>query len=41
MQTRAMFATVLISFFLMPSVSFSQSTDPKIVEAAKKEGEII
>lgn len=25
----------------LPAVSFSQSTDPKIVEAAKKEGEII
>ena len=41
MKTRAMLATVVISFFLLPFVSFSQSTDPKIIEAAKKEGEII
>lgn len=27
--------------FFVPAVSFSQATDPKIVEAAKKEGEII
>jgi spermidine/putrescine-binding protein len=38
MKTRA---TVAISFSLLPFVSFSQSTDPKIIEAAKKEGEII
>src|SRR5258706_10115733 len=31
---------LLIAFFL-PAVCFSQSTDPKIVEAAKKEGEIV
>jgi len=41
MKTRATLATVVISLFLLPFVSFSQSTDPKIIEAAKKEGEII
>ena len=41
MKTTATLATALISFFLLPFVSFSQSTDPKIIEAAKKEGEII
>ena len=28
-------------FFFLPVLAFSQATDPKIVEAAKKEGEII
>jgi iron(III) transport system substrate-binding protein len=41
MKAKAMLATSLIYFLLLPAVSFSQSTDPKIVEAAKKEGEVI
>lgn len=32
---------VLLFAFLFPGVAFSQSTDPKTIEAAKKEGEII
>jgi iron(III) transport system substrate-binding protein len=34
-------AFALLIAFCLPAVAFSQSTDPKIVEAAKKEGEII
>jgi iron(III) transport system substrate-binding protein len=40
MKARTILANVLM-FFFFPCVSYSQSTDPKIIEAAKEEGEII
>jgi len=40
MKARILLVVWAFLFFL-PVLSFSQATDPKIVEAAKKEGEII
>jgi iron(III) transport system substrate-binding protein len=41
MKTRAKIGLALAFFFFAPVVSFAQSTDPKIIEAAKKDGEIV
>lgn len=41
MKTRIAILMVLMFVCFVPVISFFQSTDPKIVEAAKKEAEII
>src|SRR5687768_16788886 len=41
MKTRAKIGLALAFLFFAPVVSFAQSTDPKIIEAAKKDGEIV